>query len=359
VTGSVGKTGTKEMLRQCLSRAGTTHASEKSYNNHWGVPLTLARMPVETKFGVFEIGMNHSGEITPLTRMVAPDVGIITTVEPVHIANFNSVTEIAEAKAELLLGLPSGGIAILNRDNPFFDLLSCRAEERDARIVAFGTHADADVRLINASLEHDGSTVTTSVHGKTIRYRIGAPGQHYVMNALAVVAAIEALGADLETCLSALADISAPAGRGARSEIAAAGGKLLLIDESYNANPASMAAALANLGAVPRGAFGRRIAIIGDMRELGTEADALHAKLAPAIEAAGVDLVFACGVHMRALYDALPEARRGAHTLLSTDLVDAVVKRLAPGDAVMIKGSLGTNMAPLVKAVREVGNVRA
>jgi UDP-N-acetylmuramoyl-tripeptide--D-alanyl-D-alanine ligase len=356
VTGSVGKTGSKEMLRQCLARAGATHASEKSYNNHWGVPLTLARMPSDTVYGVFEIGMNHAGEIAPLTRMVAPDVAIITTVEAVHLAHFASVDEIAEAK--VLLGLSSGGIAILNRDNPYFELLSQRAEARASRIVAFGRHAEADVRVVTVTQEGSGSVVRAQLHGRPITYRIGAPGDHYVMNSLAVVAAIEALGADVDTCVAALAEIGAPAGRGARTVLDHGGGKLLLIDESYNANPASMRAALANLGAVPRAEFPRRIAILGDMRELGQEANRLHRELAASVAAAQVDLVFACGEHMRALYDAVPADRRGAHTAVSMELAGQIAARLRTGDAVMIKGSLGTNMAPIVKAVRELaGNL--
>ncbi len=355
VTGSVGKTGTKEMLRHCLARSGPTHASEMSYNNHWGVPLTLARMPAETHYGVFEIGMNHAGEIAPLTRLVAPDVAIITTVEAVHLAHFASVEEIADAKAEILLGLPSGGTAILNRDNRHFDRLSCRAEERAIRIVAFGAHADADVRVEAIAVDGDASVVTARVHGRPLTYRVGAPGQHYVMNSLAAIAAVEALGTDVDLCVAALADISAPAGRGARTLIEHKGGQLLLIDESYNANPASMAAALANIGAVPRAQFPRRIAILGDMRELGSEADVLHRELAPAIRAAGVDLVFTCGVHMRALFDAVPSGCQGAHCATSLEVVDRIVSLLAPGDVVMIKGSLGTNMAPIVKAVRDIG----
>ena len=356
VTGSVGKTGTKEMLRLCLGRAGITHASEKSYNNHWGVPLTLARMPAASAYGVFEIGMNHPGEIAPLVRMVAPDVGVITTVEAVHLAQFASVTEIAEAKAELLQGIPAGGIAILNRDNAHFDLLAMRADQRSIEVVAFGTTAACDVRLESLELDPDGSTVAIRLHGKALTYRLGAPGRHYVMNSLAVIAAVHALGADLAVCLPALAEITAPAGRGARSEILLPGGRLLLIDESYNANPASMAAALANLGAVPRAFCGRRVAIIGDMRELGAEADNLHRALVPAVEAAEVDLVFACGPHMRALYEALPARCRAAYAATSLELVPAVRLALAAGDAVMIKGSLGTNMAPLLKAVRNLPN---
>ncbi len=359
ITGSVGKTGTKEMLRQCLTRAGATHASEKSYNNHWGVPLTLARMPTETHFGVFEIGMNHAGEIAPLTRMVAPDVAIITTVEPVHLAHFNSIEEIAEAKAEILLGLPSGGTAILNRDNLYFELLSQRAEARSQRIVAFGAHADADVQLIDLAVDGGVSVVTARIHGRPVTFRLGAPGRHYAMNALAVLAAIDALGADLATCLDALAGIVAPEGRGARTEIIHGSGKLLLIDESYNANPASMAAALANVGAVPRAQYGRRIAVLGDMRELGAEADNLHRGLAGAVEAAEVDQVFACGEHMKALFDAVPASQQGGYAQTSRELAEQIAAHLAAGDVVMIKGSLGTNMAPIVKAVREIGKTGA
>ncbi len=359
VTGSVGKTGTKEMLRQCLTRAGATHASEKSYNNHWGVPLTLARMPAETHFGVFEIGMNHAGEIAPLTRMVAPDVAIITTVEPVHLAHFKSVEEIAEAKAEILLGLPSGGIAILNRDNKFFELLSQRAEERSLRIVAFGAHTDADVLLLDLATDGDTSLVTARIHGRPVTFRLGAPGRHYAMNALAVLAAIDALGADVGTCLAALATITAPEGRGARTEIVHGAGKLLLIDESYNANPASMAAALANVGAVPRAQYGRRIAVLGDMRELGAAAATLHRDLAAAVAAAEIDQVFACGEHMKALFDAVPVGQRGEYAQTSQELAGQITQHIAAGDVVMIKGSLGTNMAPIVKAVREIGKTAA
>ncbi len=353
VTGSVGKTGTKEMLRQCLSRIGRTHASEKSYNNHWGVPLTLARMPESTEFGVFEIGMNHPGEITPLSRMVAPDIAIITTVEPVHLGQFASLDEIAEAKAEVLRGLPAGGIAILNRDNAYFDHLSMRAEERSLRVISFGRSPNADVHLLSAEPAHDHSAVTASVSGRAVSFRIGAPGEHYIQNALGVVAVLESLGVDLPAALVALAGISAPQGRGAREEITCGdGGKLLLIDESYNANPASMRAALSVLATVPRETWPRRIAVLGDMRELGPAADDLHRDLAAPVTAAGVDIVFCCGDHMRALFDAIPPARRGAHARNSLELVPALQAALKSGDVVTIKGSLGTNMAPLVKAVR-------
>ncbi len=356
VTGSVGKTGTKEMLRLALGRLGPTHASEKSYNNHWGVPLTLARMPTETAYGVFEIGMNHPGEIAQLVRMVAPDVGIITTVEAVHLAQFASVTEIAEAKAELMQGIARDGVAILNRDNIHFDLLSARASERGIRVVSFGGHRDCDVRFESLELDHEGSTVGVKVHGTPLTYRLGAPGRHYAMNSLAVVAALHALATDVGSGVLALADVAAPAGRGARSEVAVSGGALLLIDESYNANPASMAAALANLGNVPRQRYGRRIAVLGDMRELGADADALHRGLAPAIDAAGVDLVFTCGPHMQSLHDVVPARVRGAYASMSRDLIAPLLSALAAGDVVMVKGSLGTNMAPVVQAIRRLSD---
>lgn len=353
ITGSVGKTGTKEMLRQCLARVGQTHASEKSYNNHWGVPLTLARMPEATEYGIFEIGMNHPGEIAPLVRMVAPDAAVITTVEPVHLGQFASLDEIAEAKSEILLGLPAGGTVILNRDNAYFDMLSMRAEERSIRVISFGRSPHADIHLISADAAHDGSAVTASVRGRAVSFHLGAPGQHYIQNALAVVAALDVLDVDLDAALAALADISAPQGRGAHHKITfGPSGKILLIDESYNANPASMRAALAVLGTVPRDPWSRRIAVLGDMRELGATADALHRALAPPIADAKVDLVFCCGEHMRALFDALPSERRGAHTRTSLELVPLLQAALQPGDVVTIKGSLGTNMAPLVKAVR-------
>ncbi len=217
ITGSVGKTGTKEMLRLCLESAGATHASEKSYNNHWGVPLTLARMPQAAAYGVFEIGMNHAGEITPLAEMVRPHVVVITTVEPVHLGQFKSVEEIAEAKAEILQGLVPGGTAILPRDNPHFPLLRERAAAVGAKIVGFGLHEEADVRGLQANLDEKGSSVIAGVGTKRFSYRIGAPGDHYVRNSLAVLAALNALGADAMRALPALARIAAPAGRGART----------------------------------------------------------------------------------------------------------------------------------------------
>jgi UDP-N-acetylmuramoyl-tripeptide--D-alanyl-D-alanine ligase len=357
VTGSVGKTGTKEMLRVCLEALapGQTHAPVKSFNNHWGVPLTLARMPASTRLAVFEIGMNHAGEITPLTRMVEPHVAVVTTVEPVHIEFFDSLDGIADAKAEIFLGVKPGGTAVVNADNAYRARLSDRARSLGLSVVTFGRTADASVRLVSAEPAPHGSTVTADVHGRVLNYRIGAPGLHYVQNSLAVLAALAALGLDPAVATQALPHIAAPAGRGAREIITVSGGTILLIDESYNANPASVRAALSVLASVPRTEFPRRIAILGDMRELGAASDTLHRELWPQVDSSGTDLVFACGRHMRGLYDQVPEHRRGGWSQTSGELVAHVAAGVRSGDAVMIKGSLGTNMAPLVAAVRALG----
>ncbi len=355
VTGSAGKTGTKEMLRACCARLGPTHAADKSFNNHWGVPLTLARMPAATHYGVFEIGMNHPGEITPLSQMVRPHAAIITTVEAVHLEQFASVADIAAAKAEIFAGVEPGGAAILNRDNEHFDLLARRAGERGVRVISFGQHADADVRCSVHHGDSDGSVVTVQHAGGTSTYRLGMPGAHIVQNSLAVVAALGACGVagpDLERALGALEGLAAPAGRGTRTELPAPGGAVLLIDESYNANPASMRAALAVLATLPRDRFRRRIAVLGDMLELGRDSAALHAGLKEAVDAAGADLVFACGPQMAHLFEMLPQDRRGAWSAQSSGIEDALMTTITAGDAVMIKGSNGSRMAPLVAAVK-------
>jgi UDP-N-acetylmuramoyl-tripeptide--D-alanyl-D-alanine ligase len=352
VTGSAGKTGSKEMLRLCLADAGATHASERSYNNHWGVPLTLARMPSAAKFGVFEIGMNHAGEITPLARMVRPHAAVITTVEPVHLQYFPSVEAIAEAKAEIFQGLVPGGTAILPRDNPHFALLKRRAFDVGAKVVSFGYAETADVRAIQVNLDARGSSVIAGVDSQRFPYRIGAPGEHYVKNSLAVLAALAALGADPMRCLTALVKVAVPAGRGARSTLAAEGGRILLIDESYNANPASIRAALAAMATVPRAEYPRRLAVLGDMLELGQAAPDLHRDLQEAVDAAGIDLVFACGPMMKLLFDRLEPAQQAAWTETSAELAPRLLGAIAAGDVVMIKGSLASRMQPVAEAVR-------
>lgn len=354
VTGSVGKTTTKEMMRACLTRLGPTHAADRSFNNHWGVPLTLARMPRQTRFGVFEIGMNHPGEIAPLSDLVRPHVAIITTVEPVHLEHFASVEDIARAKAEIFSGLEPGGTAVLNMDNAYFPILREAAEARGAIVKSFSGRGASGATLaadLAALRFEDGKTV---VEAGPWRYRMAIPGDHMVMNSLAVAAALDALGVDVAVALDALSTMRPPEGRGTRTEIFLGEGTLLLIDESYNANPASMRAALAVLGRLPRSDWPRRVAVLGDMLELGADSPALHAALCEGIDAASADLVFAAGPEMAHLYERLPPARQGGWAPTSRDLEAQLLAALRPGDAVMIKGSNGSRMGRLVEAVRSL-----
>jgi UDP-N-acetylmuramoyl-tripeptide--D-alanyl-D-alanine ligase len=353
VTGSVGKTSTKEALRLVLSREGETHASAASYNNHWGVPLSLARCPADARFAVFELGMNHAGEIGPLSRLVRPDIAIITVIAPVHLEYFASVDAIADAKAEIFEGLMQGGVAILNRDNAQFGRLTDRAGAAGvARVVSFGEETGADARLIKCMLRPDSSTVQASILGDEVAYKLGAPGRHLVMNSLAVLAAAKLAGADLAISAMALADLQPASGRGTRITLDVRGDRALLIDESYNANPVSMAAAIALLGQAEPGPLGRRIAVLGDMLELGAQSDALHRGLAGAIVDHAVDLVFCAGPAMRNLWEALPSNRRGGYASSSSALEPQVLDAVSGGDAIMIKGSFGSKMTPIVKALQ-------
>jgi len=359
VTGSAGKTGTKEALRMALGASGSVHASAKSFNNHWGVPLSLANMPKTVRYGVFEIGMNHAGEIAALVPLVRPHIAIVTTVAPVHLGFFRSVEEIADAKAEIFNGLVPGGVAIINRDNPHYERLKSHARAHKAKIVGFGEAEDAEARLLQVELEPDGSKVAANILGEAIAYRLGAPGRHLVQNSLAALAAAKLAGADLASAAGALAGLAAQPGRGARTLIETGGGRIAIIDESYNANPASMRAALATLGLMPRAEFKRRVAVLGDMLELGPEGPKLHQELADAVDAAGVDVVFACGELMGALYEALPAGRRGAYAKTSEELAPKLLSGVGPGDAIMVKGSLGSRMAPLVEALKRRFEVEA
>jgi UDP-N-acetylmuramoyl-tripeptide--D-alanyl-D-alanine ligase len=352
VTGSVGKTGTKEALRLTLAPSGSVHASVKSYNNHWGVPLSLGNMPKDVRFGVFEIGMNHAGEIDVLTRLVRPQIAIITTVAPVHLGFFRSVEDIADAKAEIFHGLEPAGTAIINRDNPLYERLKRHAEQHGARIVSFGETEGADARVLAIELKPDGSEVRADVLGEVVSYRLGAPGRHVVQNSLAVLAAVKLAHADLGAAARALADLRAQAGRGGRTLFPGRGGNIAIIDESYNANPASMRAALATLGLTPRYEFKRRVAVLGDMLELGTQGAKLHQELAEVVDGAGVDVVFACGELMGSLYQALPAGRRGAYARTAEDLLPLLTAGVGPGDVIMVKGSLGSRMGPLVEALK-------
>lgn len=352
VTGSVGKTGTKEALRLVLSRQGKTHAPVASYNNHWGVPLTLTRTPRDVRYGVYEIGMNAPGEILPLAKMVQPDVAVITTIQPVHLAAFESLEGIAREKAAIFNGLKAGGTAIINADIPQTGLLRELALAAGAgRVISFGESEAADVRLLGCALKPDVSTAEANVMGRPVTYKLGSPGKHIVLNSLAVLAAAEALGADLALAALALADLVPPSGRGARQVLHAPAGPFTLIDESYNGNPASMRAAIENLGRMPVSGRGRRIAVLGDMLELGETAPELHKGLADAVTGNGIDLVFACGPLMRTLYDALPSHRRGAYAAQASSLEPYVLDAVRAGDVVTVKGSLGTRMGPIVKAM--------
>jgi UDP-N-acetylmuramoyl-tripeptide--D-alanyl-D-alanine ligase len=352
VTGSVGKTGTKEALRLALSADGETHASAASYNNHWGVPLSLARLPASAKYAVFEIGMNHAGEITPLTQLVRPHIAIVTAIEPVHLEYFGSLDRIADAKAEIFLGVEPDGAAVLNRDNAQFKRLSDAAKAAGvARIVSFGENKDADARLMRHSLHAECSAVEARILGHDVTYKLGAPGRHLVVNSLAVLAAVALAGADLALGALALNKLKPAAGRGTRITLAVPGGSALLIDESYNANPASMRAAIALLGQAPVGPSGRRIAVLGDMLELGDEGAVLHRSLAVPLAAAKVDLVFCSGPQMRVLWEALPSGTRGGYAESAAALEPSVLGAVRAGDAVMVKGSLGSKMGPIVKAL--------
>jgi UDP-N-acetylmuramoyl-tripeptide--D-alanyl-D-alanine ligase len=348
VTGSVGKTGTKEALRHVLAGAGPTHASAASHNNQWGVPLSLARLPQEARFGVFEMGMNHAAEIAGLTRQVRPHVAVITWIAPAHLEYLGSIEAIADAKAEILEGLEPGGAAVLPRDSEQFPRLLAHAERCGvARILTFGAHADADWRLVDADLEADGSHALAMRAGGAVEFSLPLAGRHWVMNALAVLAAGEALGLDPRALAQRLGSLEALAGRGRRRHLRIPGGCATLIDESYNANPASMRAALAVLGAAP----GRRLAALGDMLELGPEAPRLHADLAAEVEGAGIDQVFTCGPLMARLSAALPACRRGTHGADPGALVAPVRAALRDGDVLLVKGSLGSRMAKLVAAL--------
>jgi UDP-N-acetylmuramoyl-tripeptide--D-alanyl-D-alanine ligase len=352
VTGSVGKTGTKDALRLALSANGETHTSIASYNNHWGVPLSLARCPATSKYAVFEIGMNHAGEITPLTKLVRPHVAIITTIEPVHLEYFGSVDKIADAKAEIFSGVEAGGAAVLNRDNAQYARLAASAKAANvARVVSFGEHDEADARLLRVSLHPDCSTVEARILGQVVTYRLGAPGRHLVLNSLAVLAAVSLVGADLALSALALNNLKPASGRGARIVLTVPGGNALLIDESYNANPASMRAAIALLGQATIGKRGRRVAVLGDMLELGASGPELHRALADPIEAAGIDVVFCSGPLMQVLWEALPSHVRGGYAETAAGLEASVLDAVRAGDAIMVKGSLGSKMGPIVKAL--------
>ncbi len=353
VTGSVGKTGTKESLSKALDRVGETHRTIGNLNNHIGLPLTLARLPDTTQFAVIEMGMNHAGEIQALSKLARPDVAVITTVEPVHLEFFNSVEGIADAKAEIFAGMGAHGIAVLNRDNPHFERLRRQAEAASiARILSFGVSDDADIRLEDHSLHEACSAATVRICGKSVEYCIGAPGFHWVMNSVGVLGIIKALGLDPVDASAAFSEVRAAKGRGAFRRIKRADGmEFSLIDESYNASPASVRAAIAVLGRSKPKDGARRIAVLGDMLELGEASAGLHESLAKDLMAARIDRVYCCGTHMKALWEKLPQVMRGGYAPSSDQIADDVRDALVPGDVVMVKGSLGSKMACIIDAL--------
>jgi UDP-N-acetylmuramoyl-tripeptide--D-alanyl-D-alanine ligase len=354
VTGSVGKTSTKEALLHVLSAQGQTHASVASFNNHWGVPLSLARCPAEARFAVFEIGMNHAGEIEPLVKMVRPHVAIITTVEPVHLEFFSGIEAIADAKAEIFEGVEADGAVVLNHDNSQFARLSRQARKCGiSRIVSFGANKRAEARLLDISLHATCSAVHANILGHEVTFKLGMPGRHMAMNSLAVLAASSLAGADLALASLSLSQLVPAVGRGVRQTLVVPGGEVTLIDESYNANPASMAAALSVLGRAKIGPQGRRIAVLGDMLELGPTSAQLHAGLNDAIKADHIDLVFCCGPLMRNLWDGLSTGKRGGYADSAASLEAQVLAAIRSGDAIMIKGSFGSKMKTIVTALEK------
>jgi UDP-N-acetylmuramoyl-tripeptide--D-alanyl-D-alanine ligase len=345
VTGSVGKTTTKEMLRRILAAAGPTHGAVASYNNHWGVPLTLSRLPPDAVFCVAEIGMNHPGEIAPLARLARPHVAVVTNIAAVHVGHLGSLAAIAAEKAAILSGLVDGGTAVLPGDSPHLGILTDAAGT--ARIIRFGQGAAAEARLLDAVSDADGVNVSMTLEGVPLRFRLGAPGGHMAMNAVAAVAAAVALGVEPHHASAALDGFTAVTGRGARRRLPLPDGEALLLDESYNASSPSVRAALAVLGLQPAS---RRIAVLGDMLELGAASAPEHEGLAADV-AANADLLFACGPEMRRLFEAVPASMQAAHAATSADLAPHIVAALRPGDAILVKGSLGSRMATIIAAL--------
>ena len=346
VTGSVGKTTTKEMLRAMLAAFGPTHAAVASYNNHWGVPLTLTRMPADAAFAVIEIGMNHAGEIRPLALLARPHVAVVTSIERTHIGHLGSIEAIADEKFSVRAGLESGGVCVVPGDSPWL----ARLPDGAGRITRFGESADCDARLIDAASTADSNDVTAQVGAVRVRFRMAAPGRHMAMNAVAALAAAHALGLDVRQAAAALTGFAAVGGRGARRRISVPGGEATLLDESYNASAVSVRAALAVLALQPAN---RRIAVLGDMLELGAEAEREHIGLAPAV-ASSADVLFTCGAMMRVLHESVPACIRGVHADDSAALAPAVAAALRPGDAVLVKGSLGSRMKHVVQAIEKL-----
>jgi UDP-N-acetylmuramoyl-tripeptide--D-alanyl-D-alanine ligase len=347
ITGSVGKTSAKEMLRLALAAHGRTFATSGNYNNHIGTPLNLANLPPDTDFAVFEMGMNHAGEISHLTRMVQPHIAAITNVEAVHLEFFPSLEAVAHAKSEIFEGLPKGGVAVVNAGSPQLSVMMAAAARCGAQqIVTFGANAMADCRLLEYHATASGCEVTASIHGAIINYTLGAIGKHWALTSVMILAITHALELDDAVTARALAGFRELEGRGRLTPIHAGCGAAILIDDSYNASPAAMKAAFAKTSEVweAAGKKGRRLAALGDMLELGSEAPALHAGLAKDLQAHHFDAVYTAGAAMQHLHDALPSAMRAGHVAQARELPPLLINDLRPGDVLLVKGSHGSKM---------------
>lgn len=365
VTGSVGKTSTKEMLRAVLSAQGKVHAAEASFNNHWGVPITLARLPEDADFAVIEIGMNHPGEIAPLARLARPHAAMITTIAPAHLEAFEDLAGIAREKATIFEGLEPGGVAVVPTGLEVSPILAAAAQARAAKVLSFGPAEGSDYRLIAATIAGDATIVQAEHGGKPFLFKVMTPGKHFANNALGVIALAEAVGADPAVVALDIALWEPPAGRGAREriymDITDEGQSFDLFDDAFNANPASMEAGLEVLaGSVPRDgvgrvAHGRRVAVLGDMLELGPDEAALHAAIAASPAMAKIDVVHLAGPRMRALRDALPPAKRGEWHETAKELAERAPHLVDAGDVVLVKGSKGSKVSLVVDALRKLG----
>lgn len=355
ITGSVGKTGTKELLKACLMPYGQVHANVKSYNNHWGVPLSLARMHSGTDYAIFELGMNHVNEISNLSQAVKPDISIITNISEVHIENFeDGIDGVVKAKSEIFDGMSAEGLAILNSDHNYYELLQKAAHKKKIRVSDYGERENADTILTGIIEAANGSRVEANILNEKVKYSLQIAGKHIATNSLSVLACVKMLGLSLDKAIDAINRQQPLRGRGTK-ELIDAGPKnnpVTLIDESYNASPTAMRAAFKVLALIDPGRGGRRIAVLGDMLELGKDSDAMHTDLALPLKAANVDLVYTCGQKMKKLYDNLPANQRGEHKENSRELAQIVPDVLMPGDVVMVKGSLGSKMSLVVEALR-------
>ena len=358
ITGSVGKTGTKEALRLALAANGTVYATEGNLNNHLGLPLSLARLPRNTDFGIFEMGMSARGEISHLSSITRPHTALITLVSEVHSEFFKNLNEITEAKAEIFEGLEKSGIAILNRDHGQFEVLSYLASRYGVtRALSFGEHVKADARLLNCNLGESFSIIEADICGHHLSYQINAAGKHQAINSLGVLAAVHAIGASLELAAASLRDFKAMKGRGERRKIIGKDGTFEIIDESYNSSPASMIAAIKVLASARPLGRGKRVAVIGDMLELGSRSKDLHASLAEPILSSGIDLVFTAGTQAVALWDRLPSTVRGGHAFNASELKHLVLEAIGDGDIALVKGSHGSRMTEIVNALDALDGV--